>query len=93
MANILKAAGYDVTREYYVNDAGNQMEAFYRSLLTRYKETLGVPSEMPPNGYMGGYVAELANEIADAEGRRFLYEEEIRDVKYIVDIGRGKKLE
>ena len=90
LANILEAAGYDVTREYYVNDAGNQMEAFYRSLLTRYKESLGLSAEMPPNGYMGEYVTDLAKEIADAEGRRFLDEEEDQAIKDIGDIGREK---
>ena len=41
LANILDAVGYDVTREYYVNDAGNQMQLFYRSVLAAYKKTLG----------------------------------------------------
>jgi len=90
LANILEAAGYDVTREYYVNDAGNQMDAFYRSVLARYKESFGESAEMPPNGYMGEYIADLAKEIADAEGRRFLDEEEGQAIKDIGDIGREK---
>ena len=90
LANILEAAGYDVTREYYVNDAGNQMEAFYRSLLARYKENLGVNADMPPNGYMGEYISDLAKEIAGEEGRRFLDEEEEQAIKDIGDIGREK---
>ncbi len=90
LANILEAAGYDVTREYYVNDAGNQMDAFYRSVLARYRESLGENSEMPPNGYMGEYITDLAKEIADAEGRRFLDEEEDQAIKDIGDIGREK---
>ena len=40
LANTLAAAGYDVTREYYINDAGSQMEAFYRSVWTRYRQAL-----------------------------------------------------
>jgi arginyl-tRNA synthetase len=90
LANILEAAGYDVTREYYVNDAGNQMEAFYRSLLARYKENLGVSAEMPPNGYMGEYISDLAKEIAGEEGRRFLDEAEDQAIRDIGDIGREK---
>ena len=53
LANTLEAAGYDVTREYYINDAGSQMEAFYQSVYTRYCQALGRPAEMPANGYQG----------------------------------------
>ena len=49
LANILAAAGFDVTREYYVNDAGSQMQAFYGSVLARYLQALGQDSEMPAN--------------------------------------------
>ena len=90
LANVLKAAGYRVTREYYVNDAGSQMEAFYRSVLARYQENLGQPAVMPPNGYMGEYVTGLAQEIADAEGSRFLDEDQDQALKNIGDLGREK---
>ena len=90
LANVLDAAGYEVTREYYVNDAGSQMDAFYRSVLARYKGSLGVPAEMPSNGYMGDYVNELGQEIADAEGARFLEGNEDEALKSIGDLGREK---
>ena len=90
LANVLDAAGYQVTREYYVNDAGSQMDAFYRSILARYKGSLGVPAEMPSNGYMGDYVNELGQEIADAEGARFLEGNEDEALKSIGDLGREK---
>ena len=90
LANVLKAAGYRVTREYYVNDAGSQMEAFYRSVLARYQENLGQPAVMPPNGYMGEYVTGLAQEIADAEGSRFLDEDQEQALKNIGDLSREK---
>ncbi len=90
LANVLDAAGYQVTREYYVNDAGSQMDAFYRSVLTRYKGSLGVPAEMPSNGYMGDYVNELGQEIADAEGARFLEGNEDEALKSIGDLGRER---
>ena len=57
LSNILAAAGYDVTREYYVNDAGSQMDAFYRSVYARYQQALGREAEMPANGYVGDYIA------------------------------------
>ncbi len=68
LANVLKAAGYQVMSEYYVNDAGNQMDAFYRSLYARYRQTLGLPHEMPDDGYMGDYVLDVAKEIIKEKG-------------------------
>ena len=79
-----------MTREYYVNDAGSQMEAFYRSVLARYRQFFGQDAPMPPNGYMGDYIADLAQEIADAEGERFLNQPEEQAVREIGDLGREK---
>ena len=90
LANVLEAAGCEVTREYYVNDAGSQMEAFYRSVLARYRQSFGQDSAMPPNGYMGGYIVDLAQEIADAEGDRFLGQPDDRAVREIGDLSREK---
>ena len=74
LANTLRAAGYDVTREYYVNDAGNQMDAFYRSVYARYQQGLGQDAEMPDNAYAGDYIKDIAQEIIDSAGDRFLPE-------------------
>ncbi len=90
LANTLAAAGYAVTREYYVNDAGTQMDAFYRSVYARYREALGQEADFPTNGYAGEYIADLAQEIAAAEGRRFLEMAESQAVKEIGDISREK---
>ena len=68
LAQVLQAAGYSVTREFYVNDAGSQMEAFYRSLYARYRQTLRQEAELPPNGYQGEYVTELAQSIIAETG-------------------------
>ena len=48
LARLLETAGYAVTREYYVNDAGSQMEAFYHSIYARYKQAMGQEVELPP---------------------------------------------
>ena len=72
LARVMEAAGYSVTREYYVNDVGSQMEAFYGSVLARYQQALGKEAELPANGYAGAYVMDLAKEIIDEEGDRFL---------------------
>jgi arginyl-tRNA synthetase len=93
LANILSAAGYDVNREYYINDAGSQMEAFYRSVYARYKQALGQPAELPANGYVGEYIADLAQEILNAEGPRFAELDEAQATKEIGAIARGKMLE
>jgi arginyl-tRNA synthetase len=90
LANVLEAAGYEVTREYYVNDAGSQMEAFYRSVLARYRQSLGQDAEMPANGYMGDYIADLARDIAESEGDRFLSQPEDQAVREIGDLSREK---
>jgi arginyl-tRNA synthetase len=93
LANILAAAGYEVTREYYVNDSGSQMEAFYRSVYARYKQALGQPAEMPANGYLGDYIAVLAREILEAEGSRFAEMDEAQAIREIGDLGREKMVE
>ncbi|MFQ6028773.1 MAG: arginine--tRNA ligase [Dehalococcoidia bacterium] len=90
LANTLTAAGYDVTTEYYVNDAGNQMEAFYRSVYARYQQELGYAAEFPANGYVGDYITDLAKEIIESEGTRFLGMEEQQALQEIGDLGREK---
>ena len=90
LANTLAAAGYDVTREYYVNDAGTQMEAFYRSVYARYREALGREADFPANGYAGEYINDLGREIAESEGPRFLDVDEANAIKEVGDIAREK---
>jgi arginyl-tRNA synthetase len=72
LARILQHAGYIVQREYYVNDAGSRMEAFFATLLARYRQQLGIDAELPADGYAGGYMVELARLIAAERGREFL---------------------
>ena len=86
LASVLSAAGYNVTREYYVNDAGSQMESFYNSLYIRYQQALGRDAEMPQGGYMGDYMVELAKNVAEEEGDRFLsmpVEEAVSEIGHI----------
>jgi arginyl-tRNA synthetase len=72
LAAVLAAAGYNVEKEYYLNDAGSQMTAFYRSLYARYRQCFDKDVEMPADGYFGQYMIDLAKEIADQEKNRFL---------------------
>ena len=72
LANILEAAGYDVDREYYFNDAGAQIIHFKRSLFARYEQQFGRDAQVPEDGYQAEYMVELAQEIKDEEGDRLL---------------------
>ena len=72
LANVLQAAGYDVQREYYVNDAGSQMRLFNETLYARYAQALGQEAEMPEGGYSGQYMVEWGQEIAEEEGDKYL---------------------
>ena len=92
LASILSAAGYEVEREYYVNDAGNQMDAFYRSLYCRYLQAMGKEAEMPTDGYQGWYPAELAKEISSERGNAFLQLAEEEAVRELGRIGLEKVL-
>lgn len=72
LANALQAAGYDVTREYYFNDAGAQIGHFSRTLLARYKQQCGVSAEVPSDGYHAEYMIDLAAEIHAEQGDALL---------------------
>ncbi len=88
LARVLDAAGYAVTSEYYINDAGSQMEAFYGSVHARYKQALGHEAQLPPNGYVGTYITDIAQEIVAQEGDRFLAVSEEEAVKELGRIAR-----
>jgi arginyl-tRNA synthetase len=72
LANVLSAAGYDVEREYYINDMGAQITNFGRSLYARYQQCLGKQVDIPPDGYHGNYMIDLAREVVQEQGDRFL---------------------
>ena len=73
-ANILSYAGWEVEREYYINDAGLQMELLGKSVQARYFEICRKPElvTFPEDGYKGVYIYEIADKIREAEGERFL---------------------
>jgi len=72
LANVFAAAGYQVEKEYYLNDMGSQIEAFNHSLCARYQQCLGIGADMPAEGYFGNYMIDLAREIAQKQGNNFL---------------------
>jgi arginyl-tRNA synthetase len=71
VANILKASGHEVLKEYYINDVGNQMRNLGRSVYLRYLALLGETIEFPQDHYQGDYIAELAKEILAKDGDRY----------------------
>jgi arginyl-tRNA synthetase len=68
IARLLAHAGYDVEREFYVNDAGVQMDIFAASVSARYMELCGREAELPQDGYRGAYITDIAREILEADG-------------------------
>lgn len=72
IAHVMRHAGYDVDEEFYINDQGNQMNVFADSLVVRYQQALGQDVEMPEASYGGGYVKELAQQIIDRDGDKWL---------------------
>jgi len=74
LANVLVAAGFSVEREYYVNDAGRQMDILALSAWLRYLELCGITVPFPGNAYQGGYVRDMAKLIHEAHGDRYLHQ-------------------
>jgi arginyl-tRNA synthetase len=82
LARLHEACGYEVEREYYVNDAGKQMDNLGRSLYVRYHELFGASLEWPEDGYPGDYVKELAAQIKGEDGDKWRHEPEARAVDF-----------
>ncbi len=72
LASALAAAGYQVEREYYVNDAGTQTDVFAETLYARYQQQHGRDVPLPEGGYPGEYMVDLAAQMREREGDRFL---------------------
>jgi len=76
LASVLDAAGFDVEREYYVNDAGAQIRLFGRTLFARYQQQFGREVPLPDGGYQGAYMVEVASQLQDESGDRWLNSDE-----------------
>ncbi|HMJ49736.1 MAG TPA: arginine--tRNA ligase, partial [Burkholderiales bacterium] len=75
LANVLEAAGYEVWREFYVNDAGRQMDILVLSTWLRYLELAGIHIPFPQNAYQGDYVRAMAERIYAAHAKRYVREQ------------------
>jgi arginyl-tRNA synthetase len=93
LANVLTAAGYGVQREYYINDMGTQITNFGRSLHARYQQCLDKEAAMPADGYHGNYMIDLAKEIVQEQGDRFLSLPDSEAVSQLAEVGVAKMLQ
>lgn len=91
LANLLMAAGYDVEREYYINDAGNQMNNLAASINARYLQELGKEAEIPENGYHGQDIIDTAKGIVERDGDKYLAMDEESRLKEFRAIGLKEK--
>ncbi|MGQ9490773.1 MAG: arginine--tRNA ligase [Anaerolineae bacterium] len=92
IANVLAAAGWQIQREYYVNDAGTQMRTFAETLYRRYLQVFGRDAALEAQHYQGAYMIGLAQEIATEEGDRFLAMAEEDAIAALSEIGLRKIL-
>jgi arginyl-tRNA synthetase len=82
LCNILEKAGYNVAREYYINDAGNQIHNLALSVEARYLQALGKDKEMPEDGYHGADIVEIGKELAAEHGESLLEKSEDERYQY-----------
>ena len=87
LSNILEKAGYDVTREYYINDAGNQINNLAYSVEARYMQALGLEKDMPEDGYHGQDIIEIGKKLAEEFGDRFVHEDEKQRFDFFREYG------
>ncbi|HQK99543.1 MAG TPA: arginine--tRNA ligase [Smithellaceae bacterium] len=93
LSNLLQTAGFAVSKEYYINDAGNQMNNLGRSVLCRYRELLGETIAFPENGYRGDYIRDIAAEIVKKDGKRYLTANEDETIQAFNALAGGIILE
>jgi arginyl-tRNA synthetase len=91
LARLHQATGFDVQKEYYVNDAGKQMENLGLSIEARYRELFGETVEFPAEGYPGDYVIDVAKSLKASAGDKFLHDDAA--VKYFTQHGGAALLE
>ena len=82
VANILLFCGYNVEKEYYVNDSGRQINTLGRSVFLRYKELFGADVQFPEDCYQGDYVCDLSGKIRDDNGDKLLSMSEEEAISY-----------
>ncbi|MDP4171214.1 MAG: arginine--tRNA ligase [Bacillota bacterium] len=87
LCNVLAKAGYDVSREYYINDAGNQINNLARSVEARYFQALGLEKEMPEDGYHGEDIIGIGKSLAEEFGDQYVNADEKERFDFFRDYG------
>jgi len=93
LANVLNVSGYDIEKEFYINDMGTQIDNFGRSLYARYRQCLDKEATMPQDGYHGNYMIDLAREIVEEQGDRFLSFPEGEAASQLAKVGIARMLQ
>lgn len=93
LCRIMDEAGYQVTREYYVNDAGNQIDMLAESMYSRYCQLYGVEYPLPDNGYHAQDIVEVAKKIQEKDGDKWLNKDKSEWEDYFKDEGIEMKLD
>ncbi|WP_019394763.1 arginine--tRNA ligase [Priestia filamentosa] len=93
LCNILDKAGYEVSREYYINDAGNQINNLASSVEARYMQALGQEKEMPKDGYHGQDIIEIGKKLAEQEGDKYVNMEEQERLAFFREYGLKYEME
>lgn len=87
LCNVLEKAGFEVTREYYINDAGNQIFNLAKSVEARYFQALGLDKDMPEDGYYGEDIVELGKQLAKEHGDKLVALDEEERLKLFREYG------
>src|SRR5690606_17382940 len=93
LCNVLAFAGYDVTREYYINDAGNQIINLAKSIDARYRQALGLEAEMPEDGYHGEDIIGFAQKLIEQDGDKYVDMPEDERLAFFRQYGLEQELE
>ncbi|EIJ80270.1 arginyl-tRNA synthetase [Bacillus methanolicus PB1] len=93
LCNILDKAGFNVSREYYINDAGNQINNLARSVEARYFQALGIEKEMPEDGYYGEDIVEIGKKLAEEFGDMYVNADEKERFDFFREYGLKYEME
>lgn len=92
LSNLLAMAGYNVQKEFYINDAGNQIDNLAASVDARYRELLGQQVKFPDDGYHGQDIIETAKALIAKDGDKYLRLEEVERLSQLKEIALAEKL-
>lgn len=92
LVNLMRAAGYNVSSEYYINDAGNQINNLAASVNARYLELLGRETQFPENGYHGHDIIDTAQRIIDKDGDKYLHMSDEERLSIFKELALKEKL-